>query len=149
MPSAVSAYYAASAVYATNQEPSTHALGEAGPTSTGGDSVELSQSSSAYRPAAVEDKFQFEIDSGMLDSNRRYSALSTRFGGQAAQTYTSRGRLSSQVALRSGRASAYSALFALQYQDSRPNPSGARSHVNARVGFARITDQNLALLNSL
>ena len=158
MPSAISSYYRTNVSYdvvrssygADSDVPST--------TPSDGDTVEISQtdpssgtttSRPTYRPPTVEERFRFDISNGMFDRRLRFSPLASRFNDVAVTTYASRRDLAYQITQTAGSRSAYSALFDLQYQDATPDPAAAGSQMEARSGFNRMIDQNLALLNSL
>ena len=122
-----------------------------------GDTVEISGDSGegqvssggsrSYAPRSIRDRFRFNIQSGMFDSNQRYSPLSVRFAGKATRTYTARQSVSTQVSQVAGAGSPYGALFSLMYQDAQPNPGDARTQVDARVAQHRMMDQHIQLLS--
>ena len=124
-----------------------------------GDSVEISSKGldlekkatsetyrGVYEPAKVNDRFRYEIENGMLDKNLRFNALKNRFPSAATIAYSARQNIESYIDQTAGRKSTYTALFKLQYQDAKPNPSRAASNLEAKIQQIRIINQNLDLL---
>jgi len=167
MPSAISSYYRTNASYGVVQSSSGAGSDVPSTTPPDGDTVEISQTdassggttssgtttspaaSPTYRPPTLEDRFRFDISNGMFDGGLRFNPLASQFNDVAVTTYASRQDLADQVTQTAGSGSAYSALFNLQYQDATPDPAAAGSRMEARSGFNRMIDQNLALLKSL
>jgi len=102
-----------------------------------------------YGPRGFDDRFRFDVQNGMLDASKRFSATRSRLRGLAAEGYDERRSVGVQVTRTAGSGSTYAALFTLQYGDADPSSGRAGSHAEARAQYNRMTDQNLELLNEL
>jgi hypothetical protein len=117
-----------------------------------GDSVDISNGSGSTggrytRP--VSNRFQFDMQSGLFSTGRRYDANVQRFRTQSNATHRSRQAVSSHVSLHAGSSSPSTAMFALRYQAASPNRPASASHNAAITELNRQQSQSLNLLKLL